>query len=102
MPQRNKLFINTDTNLSWDLFDDETGAEVDDATVTAQVYTAADVAVGSPVSCTYQAAGRYLGIFPATALTEGANYYVLFTATQGGITVKQAKPLYKAAYDDGT
>lgn len=71
------------------------GAALTSATVTAQLYTSAGAAVGSPVSCTYVSASagtvsdaEFSGTIESTTtttLTAGSAYYVLYTLASGAL-----------------
>ena len=68
-----------------------TGAYLNAATVTAQLYDEADAAVGAPVTLAYTAAssGDYAGVIEASVIDAGfavGDFYRLeVTAAQGGV-----------------
>lgn len=70
------------------------------AVVTAQVQDPAGTVIGAPWACPAVPAdaGAYQGISAALALTEGADYDVVVTATKAAATIWTARQRLRAAY----
>lgn len=96
------LYILSQTDVKLELYEEETGDAVTDATVTAQFYHLAGTTLGDAVDMPFQAVATYLGVFPATAITDGALYYAIITAVRDGETCKTIRRWYRAMYDEAT
>ncbi len=99
------LRIGSDSDvLLWGLKDAGSSTYISTATVTFSLFTAAGSLVsgasGVSMPCDDATRGSYSGVLPHTvALTEGAEYYILITATAVDGSVGQWKISCVAGYE---
>lgn len=102
------LALESDNIITWDgLKNPITKEFVNDATVVATLYTAANSAVtgATGISLAYVSGsnGRYQGVIEDDVeLTDGAEYYIKYTATASGDLVGRRKVKYLAQYQDAS